>query len=268
MNTHNTPWPAGTPCWVDLSADDQDAAQAFYTALFGWEYDVQGPEYGGYAMAKKDGHVVAGLGGKMNPGQPTVWTTYLASDDLDATAAKITAAGGSVHVAPMDVGTAGRMMIALDPTGAALGSWQAGETTGFELANQPGAVVWNEHLSRDGETAKAFYQNVFGLTVEPQQGDGPSEYFTLAVNGQTVCGVGDLPAEVPAEVPAHWHTYFAIPNMDVALGQVTELGGTVRHSPFDSPFGQMALVTGPQGEPFALLQTPEQGYPLSDRAAV
>jgi predicted enzyme related to lactoylglutathione lyase len=35
MSTRNEPWPAGTPCWVDLSVRDREAAQQFYSALLG-----------------------------------------------------------------------------------------------------------------------------------------------------------------------------------------------------------------------------------------
>ena len=65
MSTHETAWPAGTPCWVELSADDPAAANAFYASLFGWDIEVSGPEFGGYGVARVDGHRVAGIGGKM-----------------------------------------------------------------------------------------------------------------------------------------------------------------------------------------------------------
>ena len=38
MPTRDTPWPNGTPCWVDLGAADLDAAKAFYSSILGWEY--------------------------------------------------------------------------------------------------------------------------------------------------------------------------------------------------------------------------------------
>ena len=38
MPTRDTPWPAGTPCWLDYGAKDVDAAKEFYGSLFGWSY--------------------------------------------------------------------------------------------------------------------------------------------------------------------------------------------------------------------------------------
>ena len=97
MVTRNTPWPAGTPCWVDLGVSDIPKALAFYRGLFGWDIQEGPPEAGGYALCTIGGLPVAGIGPKMGPpDMPTVWTTYLATDDADATAAKIKAAGGQV----------------------------------------------------------------------------------------------------------------------------------------------------------------------------
>src|ERR1022692_3235453 len=113
MVLRDTPWPAGTPCWVDLGTDDPAKAKAFYSALFGWDTQDGPPEAGGYVMCEIDGKPVAGLGPKMGPAEvPSTWTTYLATDEADATAAKITAAGGprpgraaaAVEVGPAGVG--------------------------------------------------------------------------------------------------------------------------------------------------------------------
>jgi uncharacterized protein len=38
----------GTPSFVDLTTPDQDAATTFYADLFGWEYDDQPLDEGGY----------------------------------------------------------------------------------------------------------------------------------------------------------------------------------------------------------------------------
>ena len=39
MPTRNTPWPPGTPCWIDYGASEIDAAKDFYGRLFGWEFE-------------------------------------------------------------------------------------------------------------------------------------------------------------------------------------------------------------------------------------
>jgi len=171
--TRDTRWPAGTPCWVDVSVDDVPKAIAFYQALFGWNIELGGPEVGGYSIAHQDGRIVAAISPKMaGPGAPTVWTTFLATDDADATADKIKGAGGQVLAGPMDVMEEGRMAVAMDPAGAAFGLWQGARTTGLGVANEPGALTWNEQLSRDFAGSQAFYQAVFGYGYQDMSGDG------------------------------------------------------------------------------------------------
>jgi predicted enzyme related to lactoylglutathione lyase len=58
--TRDTPWLAGTPCWVDVTVGDVPKAIAFYQAMFGWDIVSGGPETGGYCVCHKNGRVVAG----------------------------------------------------------------------------------------------------------------------------------------------------------------------------------------------------------------
>ena len=122
MVTRDMPWPAGTPAWADVTVDDVPTAISFYRALFGWEIEQGPPETGGYAVCHKNGQIVAGLSPKFGPGEmPAVWTTYLAADDTDAVAARISAAGGQLLVEPVDIMDSGRMALAADTTGAVFG---------------------------------------------------------------------------------------------------------------------------------------------------
>jgi predicted enzyme related to lactoylglutathione lyase len=253
MVTRDTAWPAGTPCWIDLGVDDIGRASTFYTNLFGWDIQAGPPEAGGYAMALKDGRPVAGIGPKQGPpGMPPVWTTYLASDDLDDTVSKIKAAGGQTLMGPMDVMDVGRMAVAADPGGAFFGAWQARAHTGVGLANEPGSLCWNENLSRAYDQNQAFYQAVFGYEYGDMSGDG-FRYATLKVGGTEVGGIGELPSSVPAEVPAHWAAYFAAADTDAATAAVTAAGGRVIEPPRDSPYGRIAMVTDDQGSAFSLI---------------
>ena len=62
------------------------------------------------------------------------------------------------------------MAIALDTTGAVFGLWQGGRTTGIGLANETGALTWNEHVSWDFDAGKAFYRAVFGYDYQDVSG--------------------------------------------------------------------------------------------------
>ena len=258
MVTRDTPWPEGTPCWVDLAVDDVDKAVTFYTGLFGWQVQRGGEEVGGYSLALVGGKQVAGIGPKMQPGMPSAWTTYLATENADQTAAKITAAGGQVLVPAMDVMDLGRMVVAADPAGGVFGLWQAGQHTGYQLANEPGAIAWNENMSRDYDRNREFYASVFGYHFGDIP-DGGIRYATLDLAHGMVGGIGELPKEAPAEVPAHWMAYFSVPDTDAAVAKVREQGGQVMQEPWDTPYGRMAMVLDDQQAAFSVMSAPASG---------
>ena len=82
----------GVPCWVDTSQPDPEAAVAFYSGLFGWEFEnILPPDSPGkYFVARLRGGDVAAVGSQPEGGPPNaVWNTYVAVADADETAAKV-----------------------------------------------------------------------------------------------------------------------------------------------------------------------------------
>jgi uncharacterized protein len=254
MVTRDTAWPPGTPCWVDVAAPDMGKARAFYGGLFGWDIQEGPPETGGYSMATMGGQQVAGIAPTTSEEMPAAWTTYIATDDADQTAAKIKAAGGQMLMDPFDVLDVGRMGIAVDPGGAAFGLWQARAHTGVRLANEPGSLTWNENMSRNFDGNKAFYRAVFGYDF----GDiGAETYQTLQVDGKEVAGIGAIDADASPDTPVNWNVYFAVADADAAAAKVNQLGGSVLRGPWDSPFGRMAEVADDQGAVFYIGSSPQ-----------
>src|ERR1039457_4925886 len=125
----------GTPNWVDLQTTDLQAAKAFYAALFGWGF-AEGPTpgWGGVAIAQLDGERVAAItahGAELvERNVPPMWNTYIAVDDVDAPAAKVTPAGGRFLMEPFDVVDAGRVAGGAAPSGAPAGLRQARSRVG------------------------------------------------------------------------------------------------------------------------------------------
>jgi hypothetical protein len=245
---------AGTPCWVDVSTPDIEATREFYGALFGWTFHPDPrPEAGGYAVFALGGRRAAAAA-PTSAGQPVGWTTYVASDDVEATAARVAAAGGAVIAGPLDVLDAGRALVARDPTGAVFGVWQAGAHIGAEVASAPGSLVWNELTTTDAVVASAFLQEVFGYTVEPTNIGREEPYRMLEVDGRPVAGVLQMAGEW-GDVPSHWTTYFAVADADAACARVVELGGVVSHGPTDTSYGRVAGVRDTTGAHFAVIAT-------------
>lgn len=244
----------GTPSWVDIGTD-VEAAKTFYTELFGWEYEAAGPpdETGGYGMFMQDGKEVAGLGPQQNPGPP-FWTTYITVDDADETAAKVKEAGGQVVMDPMDVMEAGRMAVLQDPEGAYFSVWQAKETIGAQLVNEPVSLSWNELNTRNLDQAKQFYGAVFGWEcVTQDMGDGMT-YTEVKLDGNSVAGMMDMTGRVPDMVPPHWMVYFAVDDADATAAKAQELGGQVMVPPTDIPPGRFAVIADDRGASFAVIK--------------
>jgi predicted enzyme related to lactoylglutathione lyase len=252
-----TSYLAGTPTWVDLGTPDIDATTEFYGGLFGWKANETGEDHGGYVRYALHGADVAGAAPLMSEAQPIAWTSYFAVDDADATAARISDAGGQVIAAPMDVMDLGRMGVFVDPTGAAFGIWQAGTFAGAGLVNEPGAFTWNELLTRNAPASIDFYHAAFGLTSKASAGT-EVPYTELQVDGASVAGLMDISGpQWPAEMPPQWVVYFDVADCEVACAKAQELGGTVVVPPTDIPIGRFAVLIDPQGASFSIIQMNE-----------
>ena len=259
MATRDTPFPPGTPCWVDLMSSDTARSRTFYSALLGWEFTEPNIEFGGYANASLEGHVVAGLMAKeAGVPFPDCWSTYVSTADAAATIAKVADAGGTVRFGPDDVADLGRLGMLLDPAGAAIGVWQPGTHTGFQRYNEPGTVCWNELHSKDFPASTAFCADVFGFTYEVVGDSDEFRYSTFSVDGgsESVGGVMDSSAFLPAEVPSHWAVYFCVADADAATARAADLGATVNRGPEDTPYGRMSDLLDPTGAGFKLIQLP------------
>src|SRR2546423_15231910 len=125
MPIRTAPWPAGTPCWVDLAVPDVDAAKEFYAAVLSWTYVDSGEEFGHYQMCQRDGHFAAGIGPQQSPDQPPAWTTYLASDAVDRSAQQIADNGGEGPARPLHPAAAGPGGGAPGAPGGRLRGWAA-----------------------------------------------------------------------------------------------------------------------------------------------
>lgn len=114
----------GTFCWNELNTRDVDAAEAFYSRVFGWVMDRHPMgESGSYTEFELDGTVLGGIldmNGRVPDEVRPHWNVYFAVDDCDATVAAAQALGGEVVVPPVDIET-GRFALIRDPQGAHFG---------------------------------------------------------------------------------------------------------------------------------------------------
>lgn len=255
MTTHTQAKPVGTPTWVDLTAPDADAARAFYHDLFGWEYDIGGPEFGGYTTARIGERATAGIAGNPPgaPPMPAAWSLYFASEEIDADVARAEALGATVKYPAMMIGEFGGMANLTDPTGAAFSFWKAGSHIGSQVTDELGATAWFELYSADAKAARDFYTALLGVTAEPMPGE--LEYYILKQGDQQIAAIMQIDPSWGA-FPTQWMTYFLVADADEAVAITTKHGGKAMSSIDDGPFGRFAALADPSGAFFKIVELP------------
>ncbi|MGI9556899.1 MAG: VOC family protein [Solirubrobacterales bacterium] len=108
----------GALCLNQLNTTDPDAAQKFYSELFGWRVEYNGSDAGDY-WGLYNGETLNGGLMQLPPGTeaPPHWLAYFTVTDLNGSVAQIGDLGGRVLVDPMEI-EAGQIAVAADPQGA------------------------------------------------------------------------------------------------------------------------------------------------------
>ena len=251
----------GTPIWFELSAADQDAAQAFYEAVAGWRIAPSPmPEHGGYRVAEAGGKPVAGIRQSMAqaPGFPG-WVVYLATQDVDAMASRVADLGGRIRFGPVDIPHVGRFAMVSDPQDvvfALMAATDPGESRAFGpvplgTERTVGHGVWVELATPDPAGAFAFYGALFGwekLGAMPMGAMG--EY---AFIGRGDLRPGAVMSSAATGAPARWNWYIHVADIEAALARVRETGGTVLQGPDPIPGGSYsAIIADPAGNRLGL----------------
>ena len=106
--------------YVELAAEDLEATKAFFGAAFGWRFTDYGDDY----ADSPDGGIMTGFFRaplKSSPATGGALITFY-SEDLEATQAKVEAAGGEI-VKPIFGFPGGRRFQFLEPSGNEFAVW-------------------------------------------------------------------------------------------------------------------------------------------------
>jgi uncharacterized protein len=240
-----TSYPPGTFSWAELVTSDANAAKAFYTSVFGWDYrDNPIPDGSVYSTALREDKDVAAL--FTSDEQPPHWNCYVTVESADEAAKRAGELGANVVAEPFDVMDVGRMAVFMDPHGAALCLWEARSHIGATLVNTPGSMTWNDLITPDPEASARFYGDLFGWTT--QEMEGGQGYRVISNQGRSNGGM--MPA-MPG-MPPNWMPYFGHDDVDRLVGEVGEYGGQVFNGPMQLPTGRIAVIGDPQGAAFAV----------------
>lgn len=228
----------GTPVWADLNVEtteDRERLMGFFTALFGWSWDVNGPDMGHYSIATHDGAAVMGIG--QGPGGAGVPTVYFGVRDIAAAVSLATAAGGTEVMGPMEVPETGHMAIVLDPTGAPLGLWQATNFKGFGAMYEPNAPGWFDHASSDYVTAAWYYSTLTGHATRNIGAGG-----LVLVDGENM--FASLSPQAPG-MPGGWSPIFVVESLERTRAVAIEQGATVVVEEQEVPGSAISVLLEP-----------------------
>jgi predicted enzyme related to lactoylglutathione lyase len=252
-NTH------GDFVWYELMSPDVGASMAFYCTVVGWSYGGK-DEY--REIKAGDGEFVGGMlqltPEMLSGGAHPAWLAYLAVDDVDASVASITAAGGRVCMPARDMEGVGRMSMLFDPQGAAF--YVMKDSTGFistafaETEPKIGHCAWNELATNDPEAAKAFYGAQFGWSKDGEMDMGPmGKYEFLKASGGRLA-LGAVMPKMPEMPVSMWTFYFRVPDIEAAVATIKANGGAILQEPMEIPGGEFSLnAMDPQGASFGLV---------------
>jgi hypothetical protein len=240
----------GAFVWHDHGSGEPEKAQQFYTQLFGWKTEAMQAGGMDYTMIVADGKQHGGFWPPSEGDTPN-WVGHVLVQDVDDTATRAEAAGGSLVVEPTDAPEGRRFAIIRDPQGAIVSAYSSpGDSSPPE-----GVFGWDELLVDDIEAAKSFYSEVFGWTAsDMDMGEGQSYTIFNSGDQQRAGGMAKPPGA--EAVPSRWMVYILSPDVDAHAAKAQELGAQISLEPVDVPnVGRLAILTDPTGAPFGLFRT-------------
>jgi len=248
--------------WYELMTSDQNAAEAFYRAVVGWNMADAGQPGMRYTILSAGDR---GMGGIMAlpaeacaAGARPGWLGYVRVPDTDAAAKRIAEAGGAIHRGPENIPNVGRFAVVADPGGAVfqiLTPLPREDAPPPAEPTTPGLVSWHELYSSIGhEAAFRFYSGQFRWQTSELMDMGPmGKYRIFGVDGVSLGGMMDKPNNVPRSA---WNFYVNIAGIDSAVGRIKTNGGQVLMGPHEVPGGSWVVqAVDPQGAAFALVST-------------
>ena len=248
---------AGRFVWQDLMTPDAAGCRKFYGDLLGWQFHETTRNGKPYLIARLGGKPVAGIVEVKDPRvKDAGWLSYLSVDDIDGAVSRVTAAGGSVLVAPLRIEGIGRIAAVTDPEGAPLGLAGLEIEAPAEPADPPLArFFWREYFAHDAVKSLAFYKDLNGYEDTLSTRKGLVPYHLLERNGPQA-GLIQLPEELMA-VKSNWLPYLRVDDPAAMSARVTALGGRIIMPPSEMVRnGTVAIVADPTGGAVALQKWP------------
>ncbi|MCB9918237.1 MAG: VOC family protein [Planctomycetes bacterium] len=252
--TEKGPWP-GRFVWHDLMTTDAAKSKEFYCSLFGWTIDERPmPGFTYHMIVAGDG----GIGGIVEEKAIPMshWMHYVATLDIEASAARCRELGGTVCIGPAEIPQTGKFAVVSDPQGGYFSLFEGlPETPGVDPdAPCVGRVCWNELLTTDDGGAQSFYSAMFGWQDAPRDLGPLGTYHVQTLGEAQVAGIMKNPAP---GLPTYWVPYFFVAELEALTKRAKDLGATchVELMPIEG-IGRFSMLQDTLGACFALFATP------------
>jgi len=231
---------SGHVVWHDLITPNLAQSQAFYSSVFGWQFQAVNDSY---TLASLDGKLIAGMAELDNKQNASHWLSLISSKDIAAVSEKTIKAGGKVLVSSTEIKGRGTIAVLEDPQGAvfSLINTVNGDPEAQQTDN---GWIWQEVWSDNPEQSKAFYQSLGNYSAQSKPLNN-GNYSYLALNGTPAIGFVKKP---DAEIGNTWVNYIKVADVDATLLKVTAAGGIVLMAPNDKVrSGSVAIIRDPAG---------------------
>ncbi|NHP13836.1 VOC family protein [Rhodococcus sp. IC4_135] len=200
-----------------MTSTQIDISQEFYLNLFGWKSEpIEIAEAPGYLVMRSGNQIMAGVDPIDKSKGPAVWTIFVSTTDLRATAQSIETHGGAMTIPPAQVLNLGRMAMARDPEGTVFGLWEPQEYSPADIPIVEGKLVGARLATVDPESASRFYVEAFGWDSRDED------------DGSVTMQCGGMVAHVQKDLQANvWTPTVAVADVRTSCRRVAELGGSV-----------------------------------------
>lgn len=250
----------GKIIWRDLLTNDPAASQRFYGELFGWTFENLDAN-SAYTLIRHNGRMIGGMIDTValnNRDDISQWVVLMSVEDVDASIARVTAAGGEVVTPVTDLQNRGELAVFRDAEGALLGMLETRDGDPVDRSVEFGDFLWDELWTTDIDNATAFYGEIAGLEVsdiDVDEGPAVPEKYRLLKSGDTP-RVGIMPNPLEGLDPV-WVSYLRVASPAAIAARVADLGGRIIVEAQPRPIGgEVAFVAGPSGAGIALQTWP------------
>lgn len=247
----------GKLVWVDLFTTDLAGARRFYGGLFGWTFADLGDGRAAYTVAYQAGLPVGGLVQRRplkGEKRHARWVAFMSVADVKAATRIVTSKGGRILIPPGAVPARGEMAVVADPDGAPFGLVNSSSGDPPDVLPEEGDWIWALYQSPDAASAAAFYQDLGGYEVVPDERLAPRPHFLLVAGEFARASLVEIPAERSGLRP-DWLYFVRVRSVAESLARVRELGGAVVMEPDPSVLdGRLAVITDPAGAPLGLME--------------